>query len=221
MEEIIITNKLEIVNFYQDKLYCPVINGEPYTIVNTIVKSLGVNYSNTMEKLRSHSRFGEIIGTLQVKRERRGKNQYGATHISFTQKDEILQFSDHNSGVWQVIYEQIKGYKYTVIPVRKIAGWLYSISVDKVKPAAKPSLERYQNECDDVLFMHFFGKMAMRKQLMVRKQENTQRKMELLEQLRGIPIFNEYIKCQVEEMKIGTLTKKLDKEMFSNEMFLQ
>ena len=41
------------------------------------------------------------------------------------------------------------------MPLRKLAGWLATISPNKVKPELKDKIIQYQNECDDVLWDHW------------------------------------------------------------------
>lgn len=43
----------------------------------------------------------------------------------------------------------------TCIPLRKLFGWLCTISPNKVKPELKETIIRYQNECDEVLYQHW------------------------------------------------------------------
>ena len=43
----------------------------------------------------------------------------------------------------------------TCLPVRKLAGWLYSISPNKVKPELREKVIMYQEECDDVLWQYW------------------------------------------------------------------
>lgn len=45
--------------------------------------------------------------------------------------------------------------KVLCIPYNKVDGWLFSISVNRVKPAVKQKLIEYKNECFDVLYKHF------------------------------------------------------------------
>ena len=45
----------------------------------------------------------------------------------------------------------------TCMPVRKLAGWLMTISPNKVKPELRDKILAYQNECDDVLWRHWSG----------------------------------------------------------------
>ena len=51
----------------------------------------------------------------------------------------------------------------TCIPLRKVPAWLYSIHSNKVAPHLKEVVERYQAECDQVLWDHWSG--AHRKEL--------------------------------------------------------
>lgn len=44
------------------------------------------------------------------------------------------------------------------LPLRKIFGWLATISPNKVKPENQDKVIRYQNECDNVLWRHWTGK---------------------------------------------------------------
>ena len=41
------------------------------------------------------------------------------------------------------------------LPLRKLAGWLQSISPNKVKPEIRDKVIQYQNECDDVLYEYW------------------------------------------------------------------
>ncbi len=48
---------------------------------------------------------------------------------------------------------------YTCLPLRKIFGWLMTISPNKVKPEIKDTITQYQNECDDVLWQYWNNKL--------------------------------------------------------------
>lgn len=41
------------------------------------------------------------------------------------------------------------------LPLRKLAGWLQTISPNKVNPEIKDKVIQYQNECDDVLYEYW------------------------------------------------------------------
>ncbi|WP_304164246.1 phage antirepressor N-terminal domain-containing protein [Lonsdalea britannica] len=41
------------------------------------------------------------------------------------------------------------------LPLRKVAGWLHTINVGKVRPGLREKVARYQEECDDVLYEYW------------------------------------------------------------------
>ncbi|WP_428454186.1 phage antirepressor N-terminal domain-containing protein [Photobacterium kasasachensis] len=41
------------------------------------------------------------------------------------------------------------------LPLRKLFGWLQTISPNKVKPEIRNLVIQYQNECDDVLWQYW------------------------------------------------------------------
>ncbi|HHX1453085.1 TPA: phage antirepressor N-terminal domain-containing protein [Salmonella enterica] len=45
-----------------------------------------------------------------------------------------------------------KSRQMVCLPLRKLAGWLQTISPNKVKPEIRDKVTRYQAECDDVLY---------------------------------------------------------------------
>ena len=47
---------------------------------------------------------------------------------------------------------------YTCLPLRKLFGWLMTVSPNKVNPDIKDKIIRYQDECDDVLWQYWTGK---------------------------------------------------------------
>lgn len=55
-----------------------------------------------------------------------------------------------------------KQYKMTCLPLKKLFGWMMTISPNKVKPELKETIIKYQEECDDVLWNHWTGKLNAR-----------------------------------------------------------
>ncbi|WNJ77744.1 phage antirepressor N-terminal domain-containing protein [Cedecea neteri] len=53
--------------------------------------------------------------------------------------------------------------KVTCLPLRKLAGWLQTISPNKVKPEIRDRVIQYQNECDDVLYEYWTTGQVTRK----------------------------------------------------------
>lgn len=50
----------------------------------------------------------------------------------------------------------------TCIPLHKVAGWLSTISPNKVKPELREKVIKYQNECDTALFDYWTKGLAVR-----------------------------------------------------------
>lgn len=46
--------------------------------------------------------------------------------------------------------------KHVFIPIERLFGWLMTIHPSRVKPAIRDNVIAYQQECDRVLFRHFF-----------------------------------------------------------------
>lgn len=49
-----------------------------------------------------------------------------------------------------------------MLPLRKLPAWLYSVEPNKVKPELKETVIKYQEQCDDVLWNHWSGKLSAR-----------------------------------------------------------
>lgn len=50
------------------------------------------------------------------------------------------------------------------LPLKKLFGWMMTISPNKVKPEIKETIIKYQDECDDVLWDYWTGKLNARQQ---------------------------------------------------------
>lgn len=48
------------------------------------------------------------------------------------------------------------------MPLRKLAGWLMTINVNKVKPEIRDTIVAYQNECDEALWQYWTQGMAVK-----------------------------------------------------------
>jgi chaperonin cofactor prefoldin len=55
-----------------------------------------------------------------------------------------------------------KQYQMLCLPLKKLFGWLMTISPNKVKPELRDTVIKYQEECDDVLWNHWTGKLNAR-----------------------------------------------------------
>ncbi len=211
--------RIEVVYFHEDKFACPVIQGEPYVVVNSIIDSIGLNYKTTLDTIKN-SRFDRWIAYLQMKKVKKAQNQSALRQISFEKNGEKLEFSALNSSQWEDIFSQVKGYKYVSLPIRKVAAWLYSISASRVKPEVRPILEMYQDECDEVLFQHFFGSVAQRKSVLIEKTELSLKIAAAEERLKQNADYQNYINLKAEEMRMGKTLRKIDQSIVTNQKSL-
>lgn len=53
-----------------------------------------------------------------------------------------------------------KNRELACLPLGYLNGWLFGIDTNRVKPEIRPTLEKYQLECFDVLYNHFMPKIA-------------------------------------------------------------
>lgn len=61
----------------------------------------------------------------------------------------------------------------TCLPVRKLFGWLMTISPNKVKPELRDTVIKYQEECDDVLWDYWTKGQAINPRPKTHKSERT------------------------------------------------
>lgn len=206
--------RLEIVEFNQDKLICPVINGEPYTLINPIIEKIGLFDRAARRNITSNPRLNKFIVYIKLKTagltEARGLE-------NITHNSEIIVDLGPESGQY---FEELKGYKYMALPVRKLAAWLYSIDIVKVSEQVRPQLEKFQDECDEVLFNHFFGPMAQRKNVLLEKVGLKQRINELETELNDDSRYIEYVSLKAEEMRLGKVMKRIDVDVINQQMNL-
>ena len=69
-----------------------------------------------------------------------------------------------------------KSYEMLALPLQYVYGWLFSIDLSMVAESALPTVEKYQDECYDVLYHHFTGSMR-------RTIETNNAEIELLRQI--------------------------------------
>lgn len=72
-----------------------------------------------------------------------------------------------------------KSRKMVCLPLRKLAGWLQTISPNKVKPEIRDRVIQYQNECDDVLYEYWTTGQVTRKA----EKQTTKSKLSTAKQL--------------------------------------
>ncbi len=69
-----------------------------------------------------------------------------------------------------------KSYEMLALPLQYVYGWLFSIDLSMVAESALPTVEKYQDECYDVLYHHFTASMQ-------RTIETNNAEIELLQQI--------------------------------------
>ena len=52
-----------------------------------------------------------------------------------------------------------KSYEMLALPLQYVYGWLFSIDLSMVAESALPTVEKYQDECYDILYHHFTASM--------------------------------------------------------------
>lgn len=64
-----------------------------------------------------------------------------------------------------------KQYNMVCLPVRKLFGWLMTISPNKVKPALRDTVILYQQECDDVLWEYWTKGQVINKRFTISPEQ--------------------------------------------------
>ncbi len=79
--------------------------------------------------------------------------------------DWASQFSKikDNFGRWNVVFipmvaQDKKRREMLCLPIRKLLGWMMTISPNRVKPEIREKVIQYQNECDDILWEYWSEK---------------------------------------------------------------
>jgi hypothetical protein len=77
------------------------------------------------------------------------------------QFDKIKQrFSTSMVEITIQVSGDIQRRAHLCLPLRKLAGWLYTIHVNKVRPELRERIAQYQDECDDVLWRYWMEGQA-------------------------------------------------------------
>ena len=201
--------KIEKLSFHTGELFCPVIENEPLIIMNLIIKNIGLNYDNHIGDLQK-SRFAKWTHSFQLVKEEKNEIQPTIRQVKIQNKDEKPYFYEIQLALWQVIFEEIGGYEYTVLPIRKLAGWLYSINPNKVKPEVKEKLELYQDECDEILYQDFFGPVSKRKIVLVERTDIQMRINAIEKELKSLPLYQEYTNLLNESKRLSKILREID-----------
>ena len=64
-----------------------------------------------------------------------------------------------------------KQYKMICLPLKKLFGWLMTISPNKVKAELRNTITRYQEECDEVLWQYWTTGVVVREKVQAELDE--------------------------------------------------
>lgn len=207
-----LTTTVDTVQFNAQSLICPLFMGEPYVIINHIANDIGLNIKAARRML--NKRFDRHLISVQFIE--KYATEWWCSFEKNGQKHEfkVIQGTDSVAH-----FLQMKSYWFLALPIRKLAAWLYSIDIEKVKEEVKPLLERYQDECDEVLHEHFFGIAKQRKNLLIRKSEVAQKRSERENALlRENEEYQYLMSLKGEEMRIGKELKELDESVMNTQL---
>ena len=73
----------------------------------------------------------------------------------------------------------------TCLPVRKLFGWLMTISPNKVRPELRDTIIMYQNECDDVLWDYWTKGQAINKRIAITPEQQADLKEVVRQRAQG------------------------------------
>lgn len=104
--------------------------------------------------------------------------------------------------------------KMVSLPERYIYGWLFQIRSES------PELIAYQKECCDLLYNHFHGAIAGRKDLMAKKAQLSLRKQELIDKLTQSEDYLLAQQLEAKEKQINKELRSMDKDLFSDQLSL-
>lgn len=115
---------------------------------------------------------------------------------------------------------------YVCLPIHKIAGWLYSVSINRVSEEVKELLFIYQEKCDDVLFITFFGgknNIVRYKELALPiSNEIKEKETELQNETLILQKSDQYIKVDTlkrELSKLKTKKRNLERSILEPQLF--
>lgn len=99
------------------------------------------------------------------------------------------------------------------LPPKYLLGWLFTVDTSKINNNAKEAVIRYKKECLDVLYEHFFGKMAKREQSL-RYTLELRNEMDAIvaNPMRTLDDFDRYLEISKELKRQEAIRKALTKD---------
>lgn len=101
---------------------------QPFTPMKTIVEGMGLTWQSQLAKLNSNP------------------ERWGITKIVIPNRTADSRAENHTAAPSQ---------EMVCLPLRKLFGWLQTISPNKVRKEIRERIIQFQNECDDVLWQHW------------------------------------------------------------------
>lgn len=135
-------NRAITVPFHGAELYVVEHNGQPYTPMKPIVDGMGLAWQAQHRKVSANeSRWGVVIITTPE------------SNLHHHHDDAGLDGDDEHAGQRRAM---------TMLPLRKLPGWLATIDPGRVKsPEVRAKVIQYQNECDDALWKYWNDGVAV------------------------------------------------------------
>lgn len=84
------------------------------------------------------------------------------------------RFSTSMVEITMQVFGDDQSRSYICLPVRKLFGWLMTISANKVRPELRDTIIKYQNECDDVLWDYWTKGQAVNKRLAITPEQQAE-----------------------------------------------
>lgn len=130
------------VPFHGAELFVVEHNGQPYTPMKPIVEDMGLAWQPQHRKVTANkSRWGMVEITIP------------SEELNHHDGDAGLNGRDDHPGQRRSM---------TMLPLRKLPGWLATIDPGRVKnPDVRARVIQYQNECDEVLWQYWNDGVAV------------------------------------------------------------
>ncbi|QLB46699.1 phage antirepressor N-terminal domain-containing protein [Morganella morganii] len=118
----------------------------------------------------------------------------------------------------EMVAEDGKLRNMVCIVLRKLSGWLHTISPNKVKPEIRDKVIRYQEECDDVLYEYWTtGEVKPKHKSTVQDRKPLKNAINLLASKKGMMypeayslVHQRFCIDSIEELDIGQIPKAVE-----------
>jgi hypothetical protein len=138
--------QMHTIQFRDQRLICVEHQNELFVAMKPIVEGMGMKWKNQHKKMVTCVPLKGDAGT-----EEKRYHHNGDAELFFNRfRVQIFSFKmPHDNQSREHIF----------MPLRRLNGWLMTISANRVKPAIRNTVIAYQQECDEVLFKHFAAEL--------------------------------------------------------------